>query len=351
MWQHSLIDFTNAASIPQLEKCWMSMRTTPLGFLPGDIDTGTHCMFIYNRKDDAFAKSIARYLSAGIGAGEMCVCLVDDHSTDRIKVSMAQMGLDTDSLYTSGQLVTADPSEIYMPDGRFNIESIIHYWTDKLDTAKSKWGGLRVFGDSYPVGDSRMARLKMLEYEAFINLNPPMNIALCGYESAHSARSFFLQAKSVHPYIANSRSIRRNPAYMPTSKFLAGFYRFRRVSKAYPATPDQLELIANDVEETTVRTPLTIPQIEDLKAAIAEVVHRISACGPGPSGKPHRIHVTLAPESDKFIVSLWGQGMDFPRDEEPSQSLKEKVDEVRLPKINGDVAVTLMKRYTNQAQL
>ncbi|NIN99102.1 MAG: hypothetical protein GTN93_28480, partial [Anaerolineae bacterium] len=169
-----------------------------------------------------------------------------------------------------GQLCILDAAYVYTPDGCWDRRYTMRFWQERLEIAGRKYNGLRAFGDCSRLVRGRVARLKLLEYEALVNLGCAANIALCGYGSSGATRSFLQQAKSVHPFIASSRSVQRNHLFVETSKFLGGLYRFRRVSRVYPADASRAREARKDLEEIAARTPLAIPEIEEMKVAMSE---------------------------------------------------------------------------------
>lgn len=330
----------------------MKSPTTPLGFLPGDIDRGAHCIFVYNKKDDGFVQNVVDFLSAGIKAGELCVCAVHGPIKEKINERMVQSGADAS--LKRGQVSILDSSEVYLHDGTFDTSSTISFWQRKLALARHRWKGLRIFGDVIDMFSNRATRLKYVEYEALMNLDFQADIALCGYQSNAITRSLLLQAKSVHPFIANNRSIRKNAAFLNTAKFLAGFYKFRRVSKEY-MHPCHKDVVHEDFEAIAARTPLTMPEIEGMKAGIGEVFTNISKRINYGSDSPH-VHITFAPESDKFLVILWYHvpnaviaadpvGHDQ-LDHNDFQLAHHLMDKVHVERLNGDMAVTMVKKYS-----
>ena len=334
----------------------MSRRTTPIGFLPGDIDLSSHCMFSYPKKDDAFIRNIADFIYAGMNTGELCICAVQGDAQERIRQRMAQIGVDLDS--KPEQLSIVKASDFYTPGGKIDISSSMHFWQQKLEVAKSRWKGMRIYGDVSEVLSSRTMRLKLMEYEALINLKFPMIIALCGYQTSTITRSLLLQARSVHPFIANSKSIRRNTAFLSTSKFLAGFYRFRRASKQYNASPREVHAVQEDFEELAARTPLTMSEIDEVKTVIGDVFADAVEQLTGDNNPDcSHIHVTYAPESSQFLIILWYHKMKDAADQpEPSSSdqleddeintTHQLMDEMRVHQMNSDRVITMAKRYS-----
>ena len=331
----------------------MSVRTTPLGFLPGDIDLHSHCIFLYSKKDKAFVESVTAFLAAGVNAGEMCVCAVNGSVREEIREHMARLGIPSSS--ESGQLLILDAADVYLRGSSLDTEGAVRFWRDKFEVAGSKWNGLRAFGDAGPVRWSRAARLKILEYEALLNIDYSTNIGLCGYQSSVASRSFLLQAKSVHPFVANVRSIRRNQAFLTAPKFFAGFYRFRRSSRVYPGALSQIQATQEDFEEIAARTPLTILEIDDVKAAIgAAFAALIEHCSYGDSAGLSHVHVVFVSDVDGFTILLRCHRRPASYPEVPGlDQLRQRIvhltpcpmDELHVESRNLDTVVTMVRRY------
>jgi len=333
------------------------MHTTPLGFLPGNIDVRSHCIFLYPQKDEAFVKSVVSYLVAGIDAGELCVCAIRGPVREKVRERMAQLGVPSGPEPGSGQLLIVDSADVYLRGESLDTRGAVRFWGDKLEAARSKWNGLRAFGDTCEARWGRAARLKILEYEALLNVGYSANIGLCGYQSDAAPRSFLLQAKSVHPFIANARSIRRNQTFLTTPKFFAGFYRFRRSSKVYLETASHIRAALQDFEEIAARTPLTMLEIDDIKAAIGTVFGTLIGCCGDRAGSSHA-HVVFTSDVDGFTILLKCHGSaaesalrpDVPAADQLGQQIVHltpyPMDEVRVEARDTDAVVTMVRRYT-----
>ena len=335
----------------------MSKQTTPLGFLAGDIDLHSHCMYVYTKRDEIFTRNVAEFLAAGLRVGEMCVGVLDAAARKKVRNQLGELGLEPAPESGTAQLVLCDPTDVYTRDGMLDTDKIADFWRRQLDLACGRWNGVRVFGDPRLMPCRRIERLKFLEYEALVNLGCPMTIVMCGYQSGSTGRSWLLQARSTHPFIANSRSIRRNPTYVETSRFLSGLYKFRRVSREYAATPGQEDAAHRDVEEVAARTPLSMTEIEELKFVVGTLMsHRVQHGRPVPGGSQPHFHVTFTAEPDKFLVTIrshylhFGDGYqeapDIRRHVEAVRHAEEKlIDERRVESWRGEAAMTVVKRY------
>lgn len=320
----------------------MKKRGLPLGFLPGDIDSGSHCMLAYSKPDEAYIQSVVKYMTAGIASGQMCICAVLDPARSLLEQRMKALGISL----TSGQLLMPDAGNIYAPGGRFDLRHIVRYWRSNVEIADDKWNGLRAFGDFSSALENRAFRLKTLEYEALINSHMSSSItALCGYQAGILPRGYLLQAKSLHPYIASSKSMRVNRSFCETEKFLAGLYRFQRVGREYPATLDQTNKISSDLEEIAARTGMTMPDIDDLKEAAAGLFSMIVESISSNSARSH-VHLVYDPKPEKFTISLRYHRALL--DEAPQWSLPmpwKTTDTVHVDESGADTIITMTKRY------
>ncbi|MCL6629364.1 MAG: MEDS domain-containing protein [Armatimonadetes bacterium] len=319
----------------------MNTRYTPIGFLPGDVELRTHCMFTYGRKDDTFVRSVVEFLAAGVNARELCVCVLDGPTRERVRDRMTQLGVDSDPRGWSSQLVILGMSDIYLSDGLFDTHHALKFWREMLDVASNRWNGLRTFVDAGAIHLDRPARLKLLEYEAMLNVNFSANIATCAFQTDNTPRSFFLSAKKLHPYIANSRSLRKNHNYIPSDRFFTSFYRYSCIPRVYSWTSSQLPVIQEDLENVAVRTPLNTNDIHDLKESIAVVFHELAGCR--EKSMPSRLHVTFDSKPGRFTVVLRCYNSVPDLSEISSSIMTCSVDEVHVSPDSHAPAVTLVK--------
>lgn len=320
----------------------MNTRYTPIGFLPGDVELRTHCMFTYGRKDDTFIRSVVEFLAAGVNARELCVCVLDGPTRERVRDRMIQLGVDPDPYGWSSQLVILGMNDIYLPEGLFDTRHALKFWHEMLDVASRQWNGLRTFVDAGAVHLDRAVRLKLLEYEAILNVNFSANIAMCAFQTDDTPRSFFLSAKKLHPYIANSRSLRKNHNYIPSDRFFTSFYRYSRVPRVYSWASSQLPVIQEDLENLAVRTPLDSNDIRDLKESIAVVFQELAGCRRKVNSS--RLHVTFDSKPDRFAVVFRCHSSAPDLSEISSSIITCSVDEVHISQDSHAPAVTLVKR-------
>jgi hypothetical protein len=326
----------------------MAQRNTPLGFLAGSIALGSHCIYTYPEKDEAFALNLAQFLSAGLQVGEVCVCLADDDTCETLKDRLAGAGADK---VAEDALIIRCAHEVYSPHGMWDADALCCFLGDTLADAARRGTQVRSFSDFGSVPWGRTARFKLLEFEAAMNLSCPMSIAMCGYHSASVSRNWLAQVRNAHPFIANDRSIRRNPSYAGPDRFLSGLHSYRRVSKEYPALPGADQALQADFEEVAARTPLSMSEIEALKMSLGELLAHLAVYGRPASetASPH-IHIVFAPESDRFLITIRRHGFAGPADlrkhVESYRGMTDSVlDSLEVESWRGEPIVTMTKRY------
>ena len=299
-------------------------------------------MLAYNRADEAYVQSIVKYMSAGIASGQMCICAVLDPVSRQIKRRMKSLGVSL----TSGQFLMPDAESLYAPGGRFDLKNIIQYWRDRGEIAATRWNGVRAFGDFSSALENRAFRLKTLEYEAIINSAPGSITVLCGYQTSTLPRGYLRQVCSLHPYIASSKSMRVNRDFVETDKFLAGLYRFRRVSKVYLATLDQVERVGSDLEDAALRTGMTMPDMDVVKEAICGVFAMVAEALATGAPRSH-VHLVYDPKPNKFSVTLRYHHALL-KGASPQWDLPQAwktMDTVHIGESGPDATITMTKRY------
>lgn len=327
-------------------------ETTPIGFLPGVIWANSHILYTYTHRDEKFIKSVVDYLMGGVDHGELPVCLIEQPFLDDIAVRLADR---CSSIRKKDRplFVLQSPEESFLANGVLDVVALREFWNSRILSCCPDSHGIRLFSDVGRLASNRIARLKLIEFESRMNYALPANLTLCAYDFNVAGRSMLAQARSVHPFIANCRSIRINPEYMQPSQFLSAFYRRASVCREYTAHPSEIESVAQHLAEAAARTPLTIPEVFGLCTAVTWVVnHLIERNHSGGSNKK-RIQVTFASESDAFRVTI-KDSSDLAAISEPMDDghvsrstllANGLVDDLSLQTWNNTISIALTKRY------
>lgn len=336
-----------------------SEQRTPLGFVSGDVEIGAHIMYTYPSRDETFIRNITDFILAGVNAGEMVGCTLDGALLEEIVSCLDKAGVCTDQSDPETMVLLSDVSEIFMRDGLFCTESTTDLGRKMLGIARTRGKKLRILNDLSIVCSSRVNRAKLLEYEALWQVSPLFTIALSAYERSAVMRSFLVEVRRMHSLVATNKGIRHNLSYMEPQRFLSGFYRYRRVTKEYPAVPAADWSVIHDFEEIASRTPLTAVEISSFCTAL-ELLLAHSTGGLEYHGIPapvlgRQFYVNFNTESDKMIVAVryHAPGIQNAQPEyqkfiESGRILSEGLaDDLRIEFWADLVTVTMVKVYTD----
>ena len=94
-----------------------STRQVPLGFTAETVLEGKHICYIFN-DDTERAKTMAKFLSSGLEAGEKVLYLVDTLTIEEFTNSMEKLGVDLRGRNKDVILTEAFP--VYCPGGSFS---------------------------------------------------------------------------------------------------------------------------------------------------------------------------------------------------------------------------------------
>ncbi len=209
--------------------------------------------------------------------------------------------------------------------------------------------------------DSRTMRLKLLEYESRVNLSSSrINMALCGYESSTTPRALLVQMKSLHPFLASVRSLKTNRGYVEPGRFFTTFYRFQRVSRTYPAGAQYATECRRHFEELAARTPMTMPEIEDMKLALGEAFTNALEHGcAGLAQERCHVHVGFFPQTTGFTIEVRDHGRGCPSPAEDGLSepsglhgrgillMRNLVSDMGIERRKNSTVVTLHTAYSS----
>ncbi len=333
--------------------------TTPFGFLDTDVEKGSHIMYEYARKDEAFIRNVVGFITAGVSAGEMVGCAMDASTCSEIERSLVARGVGMDPSDPTTQVFLSDTKSVFLHDGLFCAESTARYCRRLLSEADSRGMGLRIVSDSLDASVSKVTRMKLLEYEALWPSDMAFTVALSTYEASAPLKSFLTEVRRIHPLIATDKGLRRNRTHMDPKRFLSSFYRYQRVTKEYPTAPTSEWSVISDFEEIAARTPLSAVEISSFRTALGLLlVHSVGGFSYHGVAAPvlgRRFQVSYSTESDKMIVAvhyhapgIQNERPDYRQFIENGRILSEGLaDDLRIEVWPDTIVVTMVKAYTD----
>jgi hypothetical protein len=198
-------------------------RTISLGFTEERVLEGQHICYLF-RNGPERRRVMARFLEAGLEAGEKVLYLVDDITPEEMLDCLEELGVDARS--KPAELTVAEAAPAYCPKGRFDAGEMLAAIRDFYRQAVGNEGyrGARGTGEmSWCLVKGRADRDSLMTYEARLNLlllEHPYT-ACCQYDVARFDGDIIMDVLSVHPYMIVRGQLVRNPYYVSPEVFLA----------------------------------------------------------------------------------------------------------------------------------
>jgi signal transduction histidine kinase/ActR/RegA family two-component response regulator len=183
---------------------------------------GDHLCLIYDRAAERMA-ALVPFLKRGLAAGERCLYLADDTTTDLAEEALLSEGIDVDRERERGALVLLTRRDGFLRDGRFDPGAM----TDLLRQAEQEalddgFAGLRVASEmSWCLGHAPGSE-RFLEYEALLNrfLDGSRSIGLCQYDRSRFTPQVVYDILHTHPFAVLGEDVCPNVFYEPPEMVL-----------------------------------------------------------------------------------------------------------------------------------
>jgi hypothetical protein len=195
------------------------------GPVPSGIDEiglvpGSHVCAFY-RGDADRDRLLTGYLSAGLTAGDKCICIVDSERTAK------RLGELPDTCGEPGsfdrQLDIHLPESTYLAGGEFTTSDMVTFWTENMVKAEI---------DGYPfcrlVGEMTWALRDapgvehLIGYESELNRVTPHYpvVVLCLYDLDRFSGETVVNVVKTHPQVLIQGILIENPYYIEPDEFL-----------------------------------------------------------------------------------------------------------------------------------
>ncbi len=183
---------------------------------------GDHLCLIYDRAAERMAALIP-FLKRGLAAGERCLYLADDTTTDLAEEALLSEGIDVDRERERGALVLLTRRDGFLREERFDPGAM----TDLLRQAEQEalddgFAGLRVASEmSWCLGHAPGSE-RFLEYEALLNrfLDGSRSIGLCQYDRSRFTPRVVYDILHTHPFAVLGEDVCPNVFYEPPEMVL-----------------------------------------------------------------------------------------------------------------------------------
>jgi len=148
-----------------------------------DLKPTNHVIFLYE-SPDAKRSVLFNYLRVGLENGEAGVYVASDENPSQIREAMKRFGVNVEKYEKTGALQVFGYEDIYIRDGKFNVNTTINLWSKLYNEALTKgFKGCRVTGEMACFFEHNLVQ-ELVEYERALHrvLDIPL-IAICAYNS------------------------------------------------------------------------------------------------------------------------------------------------------------------------
>lgn len=183
-----------------------------------DLRPGSHVCAFYRGSTDR-DRLLTSYLSAGLSAGDKCVCIVDSAVTaDRLE-RLHPVQVDG----TDHQLDIHLPESTYLAGGGFTTTDMLTFWAEKLDKAEAEgYTFSRLAGEmTWALRDAPGVE-HLVGYESELNRLTPNypTIVLCLYDLDLFGGEVVVNVVKTHPQVLIQGILVENPYYVGPDEFL-----------------------------------------------------------------------------------------------------------------------------------
>jgi hypothetical protein len=148
-----------------------------------------HVIFVY-QSPEAKHNVLFNYLKLGLENGESAAYVASEETPEEIRDAMKRFGIRTEKYEKTGALHVLGYKDIYIVDGKFNLEAIMSKWKELHNEALEKgFKGFRVTGEMSCFFEHDMVE-QLVEYERSLHrvLELPM-MAICAYNAKALAKA------------------------------------------------------------------------------------------------------------------------------------------------------------------
>jgi hypothetical protein len=163
------------------------------------------------------------YLRAGLGAGDKCMCIVDeadpDDLLDHLRQHVDSRCLDRD------QLMLSDSEHAYLRDGTFTKDRMIEYLDAAVAEAAddSRYAYTRIIGEMSWILRHPAWGAELFDYESEINRFSSRypQVLVCLYDLERFGANMLVDILRTHPKLLLGGMLIDNPNYLTPTQFSA----------------------------------------------------------------------------------------------------------------------------------
>ena len=195
------------------------------GPVPSGIDEiglvpGSHVCAFY-RGDADRDRLLTGYLSAGLTAGDKCICIVDSERTAKRLEQLSRTSREPGSF--GRQLDIHLPESTYLTGGEFTTSDMLTFWTESMIKAEIEgYSFCRLVGEmTWALRDVPGVE-HLIGYESELNRVTPSYpvVVLCLYDLDRFSGEIVVNVVKTHPQVLVQGILVENPYYIEPDDFL-----------------------------------------------------------------------------------------------------------------------------------
>ena len=219
-----------------------------------DLQPGDHLCLVYDTEQE-HRDVLTAFVREGLRRGEKVMYFADAH-TPALLLDYLSNEPNLGRSLQSGQLQVLTADQVYLRDGRFDVDRTIRLLTAELDQAlKEGYPALRVTGEMTWAFGKAPGVKQLFEYESRVNefFTGRPAIGLCQYRHTFAPEALF-HALLTHPLAARGSSLVNNRSYVPPDEFLRSADRTQILNRLsaqlawHPSTAEPARLHSSDID-------------------------------------------------------------------------------------------------------
>ena len=195
-------------------------RPVPSGIDEIGLVPGSHVCAFY-RGDADRDRLLTGYLSAGLTAGDKCICIVDSAGTAKRLQALPGAGGEPGPF--NGQLDIHLPESTYLADGEFTTSDMLTFWTENMIKAEIEgYSFCRLVGEMTWALRDAPGVAHLVSYESELNRvtsSYPV-VVLCLYDLDRFSGEVVVNIVKTHPQVLIQGILVENPYYVGPDKSL-----------------------------------------------------------------------------------------------------------------------------------
>ncbi len=229
--------------------------SAPVRF-PAPVEPGEHGCFLYQSEAE-HRRVLTAFLQEGLRHHDKVLYLVHDHSYAVVIDYLYDMVPNVASYVASGQLSSVEATSVYLSDGAFNPERMIHFIESAVEEAQREgYRGLRGAAEMTWALKNGTKVEQLMEYESKVNsvFREVRCTALCLYDRRAFPPEAIWNAVMTHPVVVHDHVRCRNDFFIRPEEFLdpqirplAVRNRLQRVTGEEPADDVRINARATDL--------------------------------------------------------------------------------------------------------